>query len=408
VMSVWFVDNKSQTFKDLDKPWADRVISPDENSRHSLLTTLLVDDSPLKAALQPWNHLCISEYDQQMRKLDLGVAEWETAYRRAKEAREAVEKEKKREQERRAKEALDCKIQKEEEERRIEETVDDPNVTKVVKEVVMVNGKMIGEQKLVKKIVKELVMVNGELIGEETEEVLEGEKPLTKQQKKRKSKRLAKKEAIRKAKEELEHEALLVQADFAEVEEGEISPEDLLRAQETEEAQLDALRDKMVYDETLLALIGILDHIKYEGNVAGWMRSGGLLRVDVSEEITLTAKRTGSPPTTPSPKRRRMNDNLKLAIGDDNVSPPSSPPLLSPQDVKSSSPGQQSSPLQALMSGPLAESDESSSPASWFERPAVMRFWANQGRRALKELTIEAVSGVQDSSVCNTSTQRWS
>ena len=405
MISVWFVDNKSQTFKDLDKPWADKGIFPDEHGRHSLLTTLLVDDSPLKAALQPWNHLCISEYDQEMRRLDLGVAEWETAYRRAKEAREAVEKEKKLEQERRAKEALDFKMRKEEEERRIEETVDDPDVTKVVKEVVMVNGKMIGEQKLVKKIVKEVVMVNGEMIDEETEE---GEKPLTKQQKKRKSKRLAKKEAIRKAKEELEQEALLVQAEFAEVEEGEISPEDLLRAQETEEAQLIALRDKMVYDETLLALIGILDHIKYEGNVAGWMRSGGLLRLDFSEEITLTAKRTGSPPTTPSPKRRRMNDKSKLAFGDDNVSPPSSPPLSSPQDVKSSSPGQQSSPLQALMSGPLAESDESSSPASWFERPAVMRFWANQGRRALKELTIEAVSGVQDSSVCNTSTQRWS
>lgn len=394
--------------KDLDKPWADKEIFPNEHSRHSALTTLLVDDSPRKAVLQPWNHLCISEYDQEMRKWDLGVAEWETAYRRAKEAREAVEKEQEREQERRAKEALEFEMRKEEEERRIEEAVDDPNVTKVIKEVVMVNGKMIGEQKLVKKVVKEVVMVNGEMIderSEETEDVLEGEKPLTKQQKKRKSKRLAKKEAIRKAKDELEQEALLVQAEFAEVEEGEISPEDLLRAQESEEAQLDALRDKMVCDETLLAVIGILDHIKYEGNVAGWMRSGGLRRIDVSEEMTLTAKRSGSPPTTPSPKRRRMNDKSKLAFGDDNVSPPSTPPLSSPQDVRPSSAGQQSSPLQALMSGPLAESEGSSSPGSWFERPAVMRFWANQGRRALKELTIEAVSGVKDASVRDK--QRW-
>ncbi|KAF7316764.1 FCP1-like proteiny domain-containing protein [Mycena chlorophos] len=37
---------------------------------HNAETTLLVDDSPLKARLQPWNHLCVAEYDAPMRTRD--------------------------------------------------------------------------------------------------------------------------------------------------------------------------------------------------------------------------------------------------------------------------------------------------------------------------------------------------
>jgi len=53
--------------------------------RHSALSSLLVDDSPLKAALQPWNHLCIREYDQETWWKNLVVAE-----RKAAEEREAL------------------------------------------------------------------------------------------------------------------------------------------------------------------------------------------------------------------------------------------------------------------------------------------------------------------------------
>lgn len=321
-----------------------------------------------------------------MRKWDLSVADYENARRRSKEAREAIEEERKRQEKLIAKEAEELETQRLEDERRIEEAVDDPNVTKVIKEVVMVNGRMIREQKLVKKVVKEVAMVNGEMIDgevEERDETLEDEKPLTKQQKKKKLKRLAKKEAARKVKEELEKEASLAQAKLTEVEEGEISTEDLLRAQENEEAQLDALRDKMKYDETLLAVIGILDHIKYEGNIAGWVRSGGLLRIDSFEDVKPVTKRGVSPPPTPSPRRQRIGDNFNLAIVDEHISLPSTlpPPSSSPQNmgVGSSS----------------ADSEESLSPGFWFERPAVMRYWVGQGRRALEELDIEAVSGIR-------------
>ncbi|KAJ7745719.1 hypothetical protein B0H16DRAFT_1692912 [Mycena metata] len=41
---------------------------------HGPETTLLVDDSPLKARLQPWNHLCVGEYDAPTRARDRSFA----------------------------------------------------------------------------------------------------------------------------------------------------------------------------------------------------------------------------------------------------------------------------------------------------------------------------------------------
>ena len=40
---------------------------------HSAQTTLLLDDSPLKAQLQSYNHVCIREYGAELRARDLGV-----------------------------------------------------------------------------------------------------------------------------------------------------------------------------------------------------------------------------------------------------------------------------------------------------------------------------------------------
>ncbi|KIJ67390.1 hypothetical protein HYDPIDRAFT_108135 [Hydnomerulius pinastri MD-312] len=81
---------KTVTTKDLTKPWKllPLGISPaDYNERssaspppkeleessitHSALTTLLLDDSPHKASLQPYNHVCIPEYDSARRLHDL-------------------------------------------------------------------------------------------------------------------------------------------------------------------------------------------------------------------------------------------------------------------------------------------------------------------------------------------------
>ena len=85
-------DRKVQTIKDLEKPWA--ALAPPEEGRaspssiassrhasleepeptsytHSAATTILLDDSHAKAALQPHNHLCVREYTRAQRNADL-------------------------------------------------------------------------------------------------------------------------------------------------------------------------------------------------------------------------------------------------------------------------------------------------------------------------------------------------
>jgi len=85
-------DRKTQTIKDLAKPWAALPLQSSSSERstptapgpgshqsqsqaHSAHTTLLLDDSPLKAYLQPWNYLCIREYNAELRSADLALLE---------------------------------------------------------------------------------------------------------------------------------------------------------------------------------------------------------------------------------------------------------------------------------------------------------------------------------------------
>ena len=86
--SFFYPDRKVQTIKDLEKPWAalnPRLLRPastsliDPKLQHSAATTLLVDDSQAKAALQPYNHLCVPEYTRTQRNEDLAVLQLERA-----------------------------------------------------------------------------------------------------------------------------------------------------------------------------------------------------------------------------------------------------------------------------------------------------------------------------------------
>ncbi|KAF9231376.1 hypothetical protein BU15DRAFT_68384 [Melanogaster broomeanus] len=86
-LSVEEYHRKTATTKDLTKPWKllpldDSAGAPLSGSPapaeleeshiiHSALVTLLLDDTPRKALLQPYNHVCIPEYDSPRRQRDL-------------------------------------------------------------------------------------------------------------------------------------------------------------------------------------------------------------------------------------------------------------------------------------------------------------------------------------------------
>lgn len=79
-------DRKVQTLKDLNIPWS-KLFTPSNppgtgqypNSHHNAMSTLLMDDSPRKAELQPYNHLCVKEYSNVIRNRDLASVQEEIA-----------------------------------------------------------------------------------------------------------------------------------------------------------------------------------------------------------------------------------------------------------------------------------------------------------------------------------------
>ena len=182
--------------KDLNTPWtklpslahsydsdassgdeSSRHVQPHRDTIHSALTTLLLDDSPRKAELQPYNHVCISEYSGEMRANDLEVL-------------------------------------------RIERLLGQDN-TDVSPDCSDLSA--------------EAPIQADASLSPAAGEDADSENP-------RKRKRKEKKEAKRQ--------------------------------QATLKAQSE--RDHKTYDETLLAVIGVLDEIKWQQNVAAWIRSGGL------------------------------------------------------------------------------------------------------------------------------------
>ena len=335
--------------------------------------------------------MCIKEYLANLRTSDLGVASWEAAKRRLQEAREVLESEIRQKEEQKRKEEEEAELRRQEDEKMTNDAIRNPANTKVIREVAMVKGKMVGEERVIKKLSKEVVMVKGKMVGEHEDDgslAEDNDDKLSAKNRKRKKKRLAKKEAMVKVKEEIENES----AREEEIEEGEIDHSELEQQHETEELKLQSLAPKMKYDETLLAVIGVLDHLKYESSVAGWMRHGGLLNVEAAEDAFRLTKHPDGPPT----KRRRLSSSAAK-------SPP--PSSQSRGDIHSSSPPASPSQRvdeerdeQAHTGVPLMPTDTSKDtpppPSLWFERPAVMSYWADRGRLALEELDIPVESGV--------------
>jgi len=184
----------------------------------------------------------------------------------------------------------------------------------------------------------------------------------------KKTKRMKKKEAVRKRKEE--EEAMLVGEVLKGMFGGEEdaaggakeAPMTMSDAKSKDAASAGAnMENKSIshpnptshlkYDETLLAVVGILDTIKYESNVSGWMRGGGLVKAPFwgkdstssGEGATAAVKeqdgsraRSTSRSTTPVPppaKRRKVearsapeaDADARMIPMDSDAAPPSSP-----------------------------------------------------------------------------------
>jgi hypothetical protein len=128
------------------------------------------------------------------------------------------------------------------------------------------------------------------------------------------------------------------------------------------------------YDQTLLAVIGVLDAIREEDNVAGWTRSGGL--------VSSTRHVGASPSEGPQKKKRRLSGESVVSSPPSSSSPPQSP--IEGADGESV-------PAESAQAVPLASN-------LWFEHEESFRNWAQRGLSALQELGIEANPGITGSS----------
>lgn len=264
---------KSETTKDLAKPWSalhlDSTTSADSAQKHSALTTILVDDSPLKAKLQPYNHLCVREYAATTRGTDVAVRDAEVLAARAKLSVPTFKVDE-------TEDRISAKKRKRKEKKR----------------------GWVERKKAEKKLWK---------VGEKAR-VLGGE-----------------------------------------------------------------------YDEMLLAVVGILEEVKVQGNVAGWMRGGGLM---LGEE--------GEGEVDSSAKKRRLSDGAEISDSPGTPPPPSSP---SPQPLLEEDASTSAITPSAFTGIPMNKSDTEET-SIWFEDQELVEWWADMGRVALDGLGIEVVSGV--------------
>ncbi|KAF7312448.1 FCP1-like proteiny domain-containing protein [Mycena indigotica] len=266
---------------------------------HSAETTLLVDDSPLKARLQPWNHLCVAEYDAETRKRDRAsaglqpdpqstveiIAEPDQEQQEPEILAEQVPLQKDRWRKRRKEEQAD------ENGPVSEKTEPDPGF------VVPKGMSKRAQRKLRKRLVNEARTGDSSSPDESGHASNEPSSlsqpsppvasPVSTNGKKRKRP--------------------------SDEEEDSVDEKTREETHDSDEA----------YDPTLLAVIGVLDHARTIGNIAAWIRGGGLGSIVPSDDETL------------------------------------------------------------------------SDPNQWFTSRRLLEAWAARGRKALSELEIEPIPGVE-------------
>lgn len=354
--------------KDLNTPWTklpSLISSADEQSSrentperdyglakpvtHSALTTLLLDDSPRKAELQPYNHFCVPEYSAALRAQDLDVLHAEQAHA-----------------------AVSAKP-------------DDHEICKQPPPTDLAAHTELGEK-------------------EGVDTALDIDNP-------RKRKRKEKMDLKRL-------QATLGAADSTSSSDVEYQP-------------------PKAYDETLLAVIGVLEEVKMQRNVAAWMRSGALwgptgrpgsatstnsaapaeTDADHPASVSIESPILPSSSTAVSPSRSPAASEEPTVVdaGDGTTAQVSESPddrqarrkekkrrrQLAKQVEREKGSGSPPAGNDALSSTDPAQAvpqavgtEEAASPLMWFEHAPTVQYWVSRARKALAELSIPINHGI--------------
>ena len=330
----------SHPSEDSIKPVID--ISP---QAHSALTTLLLDDSPRKAELQPFNHVCIGEYTGEKRVKDLENLQKEQDWAAALDARQQLDAY-----------TVDS------------ETVDTATAVPVA-----------------------AATTAADLSGEQATAADVDVAPASPSKKRRrKEKKLQKRAAI------------------------------------LEQATNGASKPEIIYDETFLAVIGVLDEIKSQANVAAWIRAGGLWGSrgpPVSTPDLHTAEVVATTTAVPTSSKRTLDaldaeaEDEAAAESDDStlsvdkrkarkrkskrarLREPTPEPVADIQggrDVVAVGNDEVTAVLASSLPVPEAVAEpEPKEQRMWFEHADVFAYWSGRGQKALEELGIPMEHGIE-------------
>ncbi|KAF9782504.1 hypothetical protein BJ322DRAFT_1009786 [Thelephora terrestris] len=285
-------NRKVQTLKDLNIPWSKLfppsdlpAAKPSPTSHHNALSTLLMDDSPLKAELQPYNHLCVKEYSNVIRNRDLASLQEERAR---------------------------------------------PKPPPFTPPQHALHSQPYPNPPLMDAPAHSMPPAQGDPSAEttsvETEASLDPPFPTSPSNKRK-----------RKVKQETERET------------SGADPTHVIE-----------------YDETLLAIVGILDEVKFQSNVASWVKANGLWG--------------------PHPPHNTSATNTD-ALTHKQV-------RKSSEDVATSSDSGRPGEGKKKRRDAVASFFEAAAP-QWFDSPPTVRHWVNRGRKALETLGIPIEHGLR-------------
>jgi len=397
-------NRKVQTVKDLAKPWSllpslltplppsphpsqastprsDRSPSPEIESVpntlaatprvHSVLTTLLLDDSPKKAAMQPYNHICIGEYTAERRAKDLESLQKEQEWELAQTAREGLRDNNtsRRDDDVSAK-AL-TRLRDASQHRKHHVSIQEQGEALASSSSVKRRRRKANptaEEHGAKE--KSISPSSGESYSS-----LSSSTHNTTKKPKRKIRRQMKLESLAKASREL--------------------------------------KPDVVFDETLLSVIGVLDEIKQQSNVAAWIRAGGLWGPRASQGVHSPVDRpsdegaaaagvvieeiqVSEPVDAAENNKRKKRKRRHRAAG-----PVDAKPTGWSLEAKSGNDALSEAQLGPRLKGSSADAPSKEQSASsvttnrmWFEHEETMAFWAARGRNALEQLGIAVEHGI--------------
>ncbi|KAH9840620.1 uncharacterized protein C8Q71DRAFT_854498 [Rhodofomes roseus] len=404
---------KVQTLKDLSRPWATlpalltplppspssstaslpsssppgRPSSPVRSAEttaphvHSALTTLLLDDSPAKAAMQPYNHFCIPEYAQQQRNKDLENFQKEQQWLLVNERRKMPQGEQ-------AKDAGMARIAslfppQESGDGDTEPTAKSRKRKRKGKESSQPNpaaspASVASEEDTFSSASSSAASSPAPAPSSPTIPGLPTPAPSSPPEPKKKSRKAKRRKQL----------------------------EELVLAPEVE-------RPEVSYDETLLAVVGVLDEVRRQANVAAWVREGGLWGPGgVPEHLRRAAEASeeGSGPKVQGEDGEEVEEVADAPQGEKRKRKSRHRTLRKQAEAEAT--------RKAMEGGAAAEAgnDEATrtaaptdakgtidsdvdvleTPASmWFEDPEVLGYWARRGREALHALGISVEHGME-------------